>query len=84
MEAGTSTGRLVSHILGALAEFERNLINERTREGFEAVKGRGQKMGRRYAMNQEQIRQARRLKENDIPSRSEEDRDACTVDIFDG
>ena len=61
IETGTSTGRLVSHILGALAEFERELIKERTREGIKAAKGRGQKMGRRYAMNQEQIRQARRL-----------------------
>jgi Helix-turn-helix domain of resolvase len=69
-------------------------------------------MGRRYAMNQEQIRQARRLmdeghsasyvsglfrisratlfnsfkrlKDDDIPGRKEEVRDAGTVDIFDG
>ena len=61
IETGTSTGRLVSHILGALAEFERELIKERTREGIKAAKGRGQKMGRRYVMNQEQIRHAHRL-----------------------
>jgi hypothetical protein len=33
-----------------------------------------QKMGRRYAMNQEQIHKARRLKEDDIPYRKEEGR----------
>jgi DNA invertase Pin-like site-specific DNA recombinase len=112
IETGTSTGRLVSHILGALAEFERELIKERTREGIKAAKGRGQKMGRRYVMNQEQIRHARRLmdegnsasyvagifkvsratlfnsfqrlKEDDLPGRKEEGRDARTVDMFDG
>lgn len=61
IETGTSTRRLVSHILGALAKFERELIKERTREGIKAAKGRGHKMGRRYAMNQEQIRHAQRL-----------------------
>jgi DNA invertase Pin-like site-specific DNA recombinase len=103
---------LVSHILGALAEFERELIKERAREGIKAAKSRGQKMGRRYAMNQEQIRQARRLmdegnsasyvsgifkvsqatlfnsfqrlKDDDIPGRKEEGRDARTVDMCDG
>ena len=51
IETGTSTGRLVSHILGALAEFERELIKERTREGIKAAKGRRQKMGRRTKSN---------------------------------
>jgi DNA invertase Pin-like site-specific DNA recombinase len=40
-------GRLMLHIFGALAEFERNLISERTRAGLEAARTRGRKRGRR-------------------------------------
>jgi DNA invertase Pin-like site-specific DNA recombinase len=38
-------GRLVFHIFGALAEFERNLIRERTRAGLEAARARGRQGG---------------------------------------
>jgi DNA invertase Pin-like site-specific DNA recombinase len=40
-------GKLVFHIFGALAEFERNLIRERTKAGLEAARARGRKGGRR-------------------------------------
>jgi DNA invertase Pin-like site-specific DNA recombinase len=36
----TSGGKLVFHIFGALAEFERNLIKERTRAGLQAARAR--------------------------------------------
>jgi DNA invertase Pin-like site-specific DNA recombinase len=42
----TATGQLVFHIFGALAEFERNLITERTMAGLEASRSRGRKGGR--------------------------------------
>jgi DNA invertase Pin-like site-specific DNA recombinase len=42
----TSGGKLVFHIFGALAEFERNLIRERTRAGLEAARARGRRGGR--------------------------------------
>jgi DNA invertase Pin-like site-specific DNA recombinase len=42
----TSTGQLVFHIFGALAEFERNLIRERTIAGLEAARARGRLGGR--------------------------------------
>jgi DNA invertase Pin-like site-specific DNA recombinase len=42
----TSTGQLVFHIFGALAEFERNLIRERTIAGLEAARARGRFGGR--------------------------------------
>ena len=38
-------GKLVFHIFTALAEFERNLIRERTRAGLEAARARGRKGG---------------------------------------
>lgn len=50
----TSTGKLVFHIFGALAEFERHLIIERTQAGLAAARARGRKGGRPPTLNQEQ------------------------------
>ena len=46
INTATATGQLVFHIFGALAEFERNLIKERTMAGLEAARARGRKGGR--------------------------------------
>jgi len=46
IDTTTSSGRLVFHIFGALAEFERNLIRERTQAGLAAARARGRKGGR--------------------------------------
>jgi len=46
IDTSTATGQLVFHIFGALAEFERNLINERTMAGLEAARARGTTGGR--------------------------------------
>src|SRR5712691_435706 len=46
IDTSTVTGQLVFHIFGALAEFERNLIKERTMAGLEAARARGRKGGR--------------------------------------
>lgn len=46
IDTTTSGGRLIFQIFGALAEFERNLIRERTRAGLEAARARGRKGGR--------------------------------------
>ena len=40
------TGRLVFHVMGAVAEFERDLIRERTRAGVAAARRRGRRLGR--------------------------------------
>ena len=42
----TPAGKLVSHVFGALAEFERNLIRERTIAGIKAARARGKSSGR--------------------------------------
>ena len=47
-------GKLVFHIFGALAEFERNLIRDRTRAGLEAARARGKKGGRPRKLNEQQ------------------------------
>ena len=46
IDTTSSSGRLVFHVFGALAEFERNLIRERTRAGLDAARARGRKGGR--------------------------------------
>jgi len=46
IDTSTATGQLVFHIFGALAEFERNLITERTMAGLDAARARGRKGGR--------------------------------------
>ncbi len=43
------SGRLLFHVMGAVAEFERNLIAERTKAGMAAAKRRGRRLGRRPA-----------------------------------
>ena len=62
-EINTSTpgGKLVFHIFAALAEFERGLIIERTREGMKAARARGIRAGRKQQLTREQIAHARRL-----------------------
>ena len=52
IDTTTSGGRLVFHIFGALAEFERNLIRERTRAGLAAARARGRKGGRPRALDE--------------------------------
>lgn len=46
IETGTAAGRLVFHVFAALAEFERNIIRERTMAGLSAARARGRKGGR--------------------------------------
>jgi DNA invertase Pin-like site-specific DNA recombinase len=46
IDTTTSGGKLIFHIFGALAEFERNLIRERTQAGLVAARARGNKGGR--------------------------------------
>jgi DNA invertase Pin-like site-specific DNA recombinase len=46
IDTTTSGGKLIFHIFGALAEFERNLIRERTQAGLQAARARGRLGGR--------------------------------------
>lgn len=57
----TSGGKLIFQIFGALAEFERNLIQERTKAGLEAARARGRKGGRRNKLKPEQVDTLRRM-----------------------
>jgi DNA invertase Pin-like site-specific DNA recombinase len=54
IDTTTPGGKLVFHIFGALAEFERNLIRERTQAGLQAARARGRKGGRPKALDGKQ------------------------------
>lgn len=51
----TSGGKLVFQIFGALAEFERNLIRERTNAGLASARARGRKGGRKEKLTGKQV-----------------------------
>lgn len=55
VDTATNGGKFVFHIFGALAEFERNLIRERTRAGLEAARARGRIGGRKEKLTSTQI-----------------------------
>ena len=61
IDTTSAAGRLMGHILGALAEFERSLIVERTQAGLKAAKQRGAKLGRKPSLSDEQRKHAREL-----------------------
>ncbi|MEZ5936433.1 MAG: recombinase family protein [Alphaproteobacteria bacterium] len=58
IDTTTPAGRLVFGIFAALAEFERELIRERTTAGLAAARARGRKGGRRFALTKSKIRLA--------------------------
>lgn len=61
IDTTTAGGRLIFHMMGALAEFERSLIGERTSAGMQAAKRRGKHVGRPRALTAHQIAHARTL-----------------------
>lgn len=61
IETNSAAGKLVFHVFAALAEFERNLIRERTRAGLVAARARGRVGGRKPKLNARQIREIKRL-----------------------
>jgi DNA invertase Pin-like site-specific DNA recombinase len=63
IDTSTPGGRLVFHLFGALAEFERELIRERTRAGLAAARARGRKGGRPRSLTPERLEVARDLYE---------------------
>lgn len=56
-----SGGRFYLHILAALAEFEREMIRERTKAGMQAAKRRGVKLGRPHKLSKANIATAKKM-----------------------
>lgn len=59
IDTRTPQGKLVFHILAAVGEMERNLINERTAEGREKAMAEGVKFGRKEALSEAKVQQLR-------------------------
>jgi len=64
IDTTTANGKLFFHIFGALAEYERGLIRERTKAGLEAAKKRGKHVGRPKSLTPGQVDHASRMIEN--------------------
>ena len=62
IDTTTSGGKLIFHIFASLAEFERDLIRERTTAGLAAARARGRKGGRPKGVDQKKQKAARALK----------------------
>ncbi|CAH1388306.1 recombinase family protein [Candidatus Nitrotoga sp. M5] len=58
IDTTTAGGKLVFHIFGSLAEFERSMIQERTKAGLAAARARGRKGGRPRALSADQVKKA--------------------------
>lgn len=58
IDTSSSGGRLVFHMMAALAEFERSLISERTRAGMQAARDKGRHLGRPPSLTPDQVDEA--------------------------
>jgi DNA invertase Pin-like site-specific DNA recombinase len=61
IDTTTSGGKLVFHIFGALAEFEREIIRERTQAGLESARSRGKVGGRPKALTAKEVQMLRNM-----------------------
>lgn len=61
IDASTAAGKLIFHVFGALAEFERQLTVERTRAGLKAARARGRMGGRRQTLTADHLEDAAML-----------------------
>jgi DNA invertase Pin-like site-specific DNA recombinase len=64
IDTSTPAAKLTFHVFAALAEFERDMVRERTRAGLKAALKRGKKPGRPRSLNQQQIEMARSMMAN--------------------
>jgi DNA invertase Pin-like site-specific DNA recombinase len=65
IDTTTSAGRLVFHVFASIAQFERERISERTREGLDAAKARGRVGGRPPALSPAQKDEVIRMRDQE-------------------
>lgn len=63
IDTNTPGGRLIFHVLGSIAEFERDLIKERTRAGVKSAMARGVKFGVEPLLTPAQIKRAQAMRD---------------------
>jgi DNA invertase Pin-like site-specific DNA recombinase len=73
LDTTTPGGKLVFHVFASIAEFERDVIRERTMAGLEAARARGRKGGRKRVMDERKVALAARL----LRDRETPIRDVC-------
>jgi len=61
LDTSTPTGKLIFSVMGALAEFERDLLRERINAGLAAARARGREGGRPQKLNDKKIEMIRKL-----------------------
>ena len=61
IDTTSAGGRLIFHVFGAMAEFERSIIRERTRAGLQAARARGRQGGRPPALSAKDVAAAKAL-----------------------
>ncbi len=66
IDTTTPGGRLIFHVFGALGQFERDLIRERTKAGLAAAAARGRKGGRKPVVTADKLQRARELVANGL------------------
>lgn len=62
VDTSTTNGKLIMHVMIALAQWEREMIGDRTRAALTAVRARGTRLGRRSGVDQETLRLIRVLR----------------------
>jgi DNA invertase Pin-like site-specific DNA recombinase len=67
IDTTSATGRLILHVFGALAEFERGINHERTTAGLAAARARGRIGGRPKALSGQRLQHARQLAASGVP-----------------
>ena len=66
IDTTTPAGRLVFHVFASIAQFERERIAERTREGLAAARARGRVGGRPPALSPAQKAEVRRMRDTEL------------------
>jgi DNA invertase Pin-like site-specific DNA recombinase len=61
IDTATAAGRMLYAVLGAVAQFERDVLRERTVAGMRAAKRRGEHIGRPAALSPAQVREAKKM-----------------------
>lgn len=79
IDTSTPAGRFFFHIMAAMAEMERELIRERTRAGLDSARAKGLVGGRKKAMDEKKVANAKTLLETGTPPK--EVADLCGVSV---